>query len=126
MLPGYVSEGDYDPFCCACRVSSISPKKTGNGDLELEAWVTGYAEGVNKGTVPLRVLFRGDSYLVAQILYPEAPQVKRCVVLSELTLEWLERFDPPLWRHVSESWTGEDGPDEIQNRTQRFFSPSIS
>jgi len=125
MLPGYVDGDDYDPFTCPCRLSAVSPKKSGKGDLDLNVWVTGYVDGVNMGDVPLRVLFRGDSYLVAQIHYPDALQVRRCVVINEMNPRWLERYCPAIWREIADDWKGDECTDKLQFHIERFFCPAI-
>jgi hypothetical protein len=96
MIPGYVGEGCV-PFCCPCWINKVLPQKSGKGILMLDAWVTGYAEGVNNGEASLKMIHRGDAYLIAQILYPDSPDINRCVVISQIEFEWVRRFCPDLW-----------------------------
>lgn len=96
MIPGYAGES-YVPFCCPCWINEVLPQKTGKGLLTLDVWVTGYAEGVNNGEAFLKVIHRGDTYLIAQILYPDAPDINRCVVISQIEFDWVRRFCPELW-----------------------------
>lgn len=96
MIPGYVSSGCV-PFCCPCWMNEVMPQKSGKSLLKLDVWVTGYAEGVNMGEVDLKVIHRGDTYLIAQIVYPAEARMNRCVVISEIEFEWVQRFCPMLW-----------------------------
>lgn len=97
MIPGYVGERCV-PFCCPCHARSVTPQKSGKGLLTLEVWITGYAEGVQMMEVLLRVIHRGSSYLIAQILSANAPDSDRCVVISHVEFEWLRQFCPGLWQ----------------------------
>lgn len=121
MIPGYVGEHCV-PFCCPCRVNEVKPQKSGKGLLTLDVWVTGYAEGGNMGDAPLRVIHRGDSYLIAQILYPDAPEINRCVVISEIEFEWVRRFCPQLWQEKPPERQGA-GAGSLTSYLEAVFRP---
>lgn len=120
MIPGYVGERCV-PFCCPCHVRSVTPQKSGKGLLTLEVWITGYAEGVNMGEVELKVIHRGDTYLIAQILYPPKAEINRCVVISEIEFEWVRRFCPELWQEMAVPVHLLFAPGSAQSYLQEFY-----
>lgn len=117
MLPGYVGEFCV-PYHSPIRVNAVIPAKTGKGLLKLDFWNAGYAEGVQNFTSDLRVLFRGEAYLVARIM-PEASD--RCAVVSRMEFGWLDQYFPHLMASRSEQGEGQDRKTNVQQYLNSLF-----
>ncbi len=88
MLPGYA--GGFDPYYSPIFVSCVEPLKTGKGLLRLGFYNAAYASGVRDFSVPLRVLKRTPTYMIAEIV----DQTDRCAVISIMSFDWLARQFP--------------------------------
>ncbi len=119
MIPGYVGERCV-PFCCPCQMREVMPLKSGNGQLRVEVWLTGYAEGVQVMEKVLQVLHRSAHYLVAR-MDCDNQHTDRCVVISEIEAGWIEQFCPHVWRALAGPMRENDS-GSIQQRLTALFS----
>ena len=85
MLPGYTN--GYSPYFSPIRVERVVPRKTGAGWLDIEFYNAFYAEGVQDFHLSVRILIRGENYLVCAIDGPGSSQ--RTAVISSLSMDWL-------------------------------------
>lgn len=107
MYPGYTSE----PYVSPILIRRVTPLKTGAGLLEVEFYNAFYAEGVREFTQRLRVLARGENYLIARIEQPGGDQ-RTCVIL-ELTPWWVKALLPDLASRLPGRASG-DLQEEVQ------------
>ena len=108
MFPGYTSE----PYLSPILIRRVTPLKTGAGMLEVEFYNAFYAEGVREFTQRLRILVRGENYLMARIEQPGGDQ--RACVITELTPWWVQALLPDL----AARWPGGASGD-LQAEVQR-------
>lgn len=95
MIPGYTTE--LDPYHSPILIHSISPRKSGLGDLSISFFNAFYAEGVQDCSLQLRVLKRTSNFLLVDIRDNSGP-TNRAALIGNLSLVWLERFAPQLLR----------------------------
>lgn len=123
MIPGYAGERCV-PFFCPCWMNAVTPQKSGKGLLKLDVWVTGCAEGINNGEANLKVIHRGENYLIAQMLFRDAPEASRSVVISHIEFEWVRRFCPELWASHPVERTPSFGSGSISFYLDDIFRPT--
>ena len=83
MLPGYAGRY-YSPI----KIYHVQPLKTGRDILRVRFHNACYAEGVQGFHLELKVLHRGESYMLARIENGSSTE-DRGVVICQLTWEWL-------------------------------------
>lgn len=93
MLPGYFGERCV-PWFSPIHVSRVTPLKTGQGLLALEFFHALYAEGVQGFKVRLKVLHRGENFMVGRIM--DSDESGRVAVISHIEFGWLQQFCPEL------------------------------
>ncbi len=87
MLPGYSRERYYSPIL----VQEVIEVKRGQGNLRLSFYNACYAQGVQDFVLDLRVLWTIPDYLIAEVFSHGSEPSGRCVIISEITLGWLDR-----------------------------------
>jgi hypothetical protein len=94
MNPGY-DGSRFVPYCSPIFVTRVAPLKTGKGILEMDFLNACYAEGVqNFHGTRIRILLRGENYLIGHILN-DTTEVRSAVV-SHVEFAWLECFCPEI------------------------------
>lgn len=96
MIPGYFGERSV-PYCSPIYVSHFRPLKTGKSIVRIAFHNALYAEGVQGFELDMRVIKRGENYLISELLYGKESLVDRCAVISHIEFAWVERFCPELW-----------------------------
>ncbi len=98
MLPGYLEA--FEPYYSPILVHAVEPLKSGEGKLKLTFHNPNYACGVQGFELVLKVLYRADRYLVADLGYDH-----RCAVVSELSRGWLQLHCPEALRDETKTWS---------------------
>jgi hypothetical protein len=102
MLPGYSTTGrEMNRYYSPIYVHKVRRLKTGKGLLRLEFFNACYAVGVKGFDLTLRVLARRYHFMMASIDGND----ERCVVLAEISFDWVEKFCPHLleWRPLRDA-----------------------
>lgn len=99
MLPGY--SGGL-PYFSPIRVDRVTPKKAGNRSLSLSFVNAMYASGVQHVEMGWHILKHAETYLIAEI--DDESEDVRSVVISPITLEWVQRFIPSLRLPPPDEW----------------------
>lgn len=95
MVPGYVGSRCV-PYFSPIYVRKVVPKKSGKGIIQAEFLNVLYAEGVQGFEVDVRVTTRSANFLIGELIEDQGPADVRCVVLSHIEFEWLQRFCPGI------------------------------
>jgi hypothetical protein len=121
MIPGYVGTRCV-PYCCPAWINSVSPMKSGKGLLRLAFWNTGYAEGAQDFEVHLKVLLRGENYLVGALVDDPAEKPERCAVISDIEFGWIAKFCPDLWFRNPPSGFGQFAESSVSIYLDKLFN----
>jgi hypothetical protein len=105
MVPGYGDGSYFSPI----YVWTVTRTRTGRSELALNFFNAGYADGVKDFEKVLRVVLRGERFLFADI----DSDLRRGVVISELTMAWLKEHCPDI--------RVDDCRTEPQQALQRYF-----
>lgn len=84
MLPGYLD--GFSPYHSPIYVGQVKPLATGQRKLKIKFYNAGYASGVRDFELDLKIIYRGATYLIADLGYDG-----RCVIIGQLSLEWLRQ-----------------------------------
>jgi hypothetical protein len=94
MNPGYIGERCVPNFS-PIYIRRVTPLKTGKGILEIDFFNACYAEGVqNFDGMRLKILLRGENYLIAQLLGYDFGV--RSAIISHIEFAWLDCFCPHI------------------------------
>lgn len=108
MLPGYMEEHS-QPYYSPIYVTRVTPRRTGQSILSLEFLNVLYLDGAQDFNLPMQVLRRYRSYLVADLLYAD-DALQRVGIVSQIEFGWLNQH----CRHVIEQY-----PPAMLGRTAR-------
>ena len=100
MLPGY---GDGEPYFSPIFVRSATPVPGDPNLQEMEFHNLLYAAGVQDFRKILRPVLWADTYLLTQLIEPEASGEVRAAVISTITFDWLQRCCPEVMDLVPRS-----------------------
>ncbi len=84
MLPGYAGRY-YSPI----KVGRVTPLKTGQNVLRLGFFNACYAAGAQSFDVDLKMLYRGEEYLIAKIVGDPQHDLGRCAIITPIDKWWM-------------------------------------
>ena len=96
MLPGYGA--GFDPYISPIQVKNIIPKKTGRNILTLHFFNAFYAQGVQGFVQDLKIVGKGESYIVGKLVYEGENTNQRMAIIGEMSFPWLEKECPFMTR----------------------------
>lgn len=99
MYPGYF----HTPWHSPIRIREIRPLKSGTGLLDIDFFNAAYAEGVQNFTYSLRILKRGEQYMLAAI-----QETDRAISLVNCDTNWMGEYFPNQMPRLTEYMEGMD------------------
>ncbi len=98
ILPGYGEEHS-QPYYSPIYVTRVVPRRTGRAILALDFINVLYLDGAQDFSLHLQVLRHHPHYLVADLMQPDKPQQRVCII-TPIGFGWLKQH----CRHIVEQF----------------------